>query len=55
LRWVAGGKRNREIGLILNTSSRTIQKQVQSILDKLGVETRCGAAAWWFEHGGWAS
>jgi DNA-binding CsgD family transcriptional regulator len=55
LRWVAGGKRNREIGLILSTSSRTIQKQVQSILDKLGVETRCGAAAWWFEHGGRAS
>jgi DNA-binding CsgD family transcriptional regulator len=52
LSWVAQGKRNREIGLILNTSSRTIQKQVQSILDKLGVETRCAAAAWWFEHSG---
>jgi DNA-binding CsgD family transcriptional regulator len=51
LRWVAQGKRNREIGLILNVSSRTIQKHVQSILDKLSVETRGAAAAWWFEHG----
>jgi DNA-binding CsgD family transcriptional regulator len=50
--WVAQGKRNREIGTILNASSRTIQKHVQSILDKLGVETRGAAAAWWFEHRG---
>jgi DNA-binding CsgD family transcriptional regulator len=52
LRWVAHGKRNREIGVILNTSSRTIQKHVQSILDKLNVETRGAAAAWWFEQTG---
>jgi DNA-binding CsgD family transcriptional regulator len=51
LRWVAEGKRNREIALILDTSSRTIQKHVQRILDKLCVETRGAAAAWWFEGG----
>jgi len=48
--WIAQGKRNREIGMILGASPRTIQKHVQSILDKLCVETRGAAAAWWFER-----
>jgi DNA-binding NarL/FixJ family response regulator len=50
LRWVAQGKRNREIAAIMNISPRTIQKHVQSILAKLCVETRGAAAAVWFEE-----
>ena len=50
LRWVAQGKRNREIAAIMNISPRTIQKHVQSILVKLCVETRGAAAAIWFEE-----
>jgi len=50
LRWVAQGKRNREIGAIMCISPRTIQKHVQSILAKLCVETRGAAAAVWFEE-----
>jgi DNA-binding CsgD family transcriptional regulator len=50
LRWIADGKRDREIGTILNISSRTIQKHVEHILDKLQVETRGAAAAWWYQH-----
>jgi DNA-binding NarL/FixJ family response regulator len=50
LRWLAQGKRNREIAAIMNISPRTIQKHVQSILVKLCVETRGAAAAVWFEE-----
>jgi DNA-binding CsgD family transcriptional regulator len=50
LQWIAQGKRNREIGAIMNISPRTIQKHVQSILVKLCVETRGAAAATWFEQ-----
>ncbi|MEY2539940.1 MAG: hypothetical protein QOG67_3680 [Verrucomicrobiota bacterium] len=51
LEWIAAGKRDREIGTILNVSSRTVQKHVQHILDKLDVETRGAAAAdWWYHH-----
>jgi DNA-binding CsgD family transcriptional regulator len=50
LRWIAKGKRDREIGTILNCSSRTVQKHVQNILEKLQVETRGAAAAWWYDH-----
>ena len=38
--WIAAGKRNGEIGTILECSSRTVQKHVQHILEKLHVETR---------------
>jgi DNA-binding CsgD family transcriptional regulator len=48
LHWVANGKRNGEIDLILGISARTLQKHVQHILDKLNVETRSAAAAVWF-------
>jgi DNA-binding CsgD family transcriptional regulator len=50
LHWIAMGKRDREIGTILNCSSRTIQKHVEHILDKLQVETRGAAAAWWYDQ-----
>jgi DNA mismatch endonuclease (patch repair protein) len=33
--WIAAGKRNAEIGKILGCSSRTVQKHVQHILEKL--------------------
>jgi DNA-binding CsgD family transcriptional regulator len=50
LHWIAMGKRDREIGTILNCSWRTVQKHIEHILDKLQVETRGAAAAWWYDH-----
>lgn len=46
LHWIREGKRNREIALILSIAERTVEKHVENILDKLGVETRVAAAAW---------
>ncbi len=43
LRWMVEGKRNAEIASILNSSPRTVEKQVSSILGKLQVETRAAA------------
>ncbi len=43
--WLVRGKRNDEIALILGLAPKTIEKQVASVLSKLGVETRT-AAAW---------
>ena len=48
--WIAAGKRNAEIGKILGCSSRTVQKHVQHILDKLHLETRIAVCIWWYEH-----
>lgn len=45
LLWLAHGKTNREIGLILGTSPRTINKHLEQIYRKLGVENRTTAAA----------
>jgi DNA-binding CsgD family transcriptional regulator len=45
LGWVAKGKTNEQIGLILGTSPRTVQKHLEHIFTKLGVETRTAAAA----------
>src|SRR5437764_13424354 len=47
--WIAAGKRNREIGKILGCSSRTVQKHVQHILEKLHLETRIAVCIWWYE------
>ncbi len=44
LAWVAVGKTNPEIGIILGISSRTVSKHVEHILERLGVETRTAAA-----------
>lgn len=44
LLWIAKGKTNREIGQILGTSPRTINKHLEQIYKKLGVENRTGAA-----------
>jgi len=48
--WIAAGKRNREIGAILGCSSRTVQKHVEHILEKLHLETRTAVCVWWYEH-----
>ena len=45
LAWVSRGKTNRDISAILGTSPRTVQKHVEHIFQKLGVETRTAAAA----------
>lgn len=45
LMWVAKGKTNRDIGEILSLSPRTVNKHLEHIFDKLGVETRTAAAA----------
>lgn len=44
LHWVIQGKRDAEIAAILSFSPRTAQKHVQTVLSKLGVETRTAAA-----------
>lgn len=43
-RWVAEGKTNPEIAMILHARVRTVEKHVESILRKLGVENRTTAA-----------
>lgn len=42
--WMAQGKSNPEIAIILANTPGTVKKQVASILEKLGVETRVTAA-----------
>lgn len=45
LMWVSRGKTNRDIGQILGCSPRTVNKHMEHIFDKLGVETRSAAVA----------
>ncbi len=45
LMWIARGKTNKEIGIILNTSPRTVNKHLEHIFEKLGVSTRAAAVA----------
>ncbi len=45
LTWVAQGKTNYEIGVILTACTGTICKHVERILSKLCVENRTAAAA----------
>lgn len=45
LYWVAKGKTSRDIGEILGSSPRTVNKHLEHIFEKLGVETRTAAAA----------
>jgi CheY-like chemotaxis protein/DNA-binding CsgD family transcriptional regulator len=44
LYWIAQGKGNPEIAVILGASPRTIEKHVERIFNKLGVESRVAAA-----------
>lgn len=45
LAWMAQGKRNAEIAIILGTRPKTIDKHVEHIFKKLGVENRTSAIA----------
>jgi DNA-binding NarL/FixJ family response regulator len=45
LAWIARGKTNRDIAEILGMSPRTVNKHLEHIFVKLGVETRAAAAA----------
>lgn len=45
LQWIAKGKTNVEVALILGISPRTVQKHLEHIYRQLGVETRLGAVA----------
>jgi DNA-binding CsgD family transcriptional regulator len=42
--WMAQGKTNVEIGVILAIASRTVEKHLEHVLAKLGVENRVAAA-----------
>ena len=44
LHWVSAGKNNHEIGDILGTTPRAVDKHLEHVLTKLGVETRTAAA-----------
>ena len=44
LAWIAQGKSNRDIGDILDLSTRTVTKHIEQIFQKLGVENRTAAA-----------
>lgn len=43
LHWIVEGKNNPEIGLILGISGRTVDKHVERVLSKMGVENRASA------------
>lgn len=45
LMWVSRGKTNRDIGLILDSSPRTVNKHLEHIFEKLGVATRSAAVS----------
>ena len=50
LLWIGRGKTNREIGLILSMSPRTVNKHLEQIFKKLGVENRTTAATMAIRH-----
>jgi DNA-binding CsgD family transcriptional regulator len=52
LDWVVRGKSNSEIALILNMSPRTVEKHLERIFEKLGVESRTAAASRFWEKAG---
>lgn len=43
--WISRGKSNREISEILGISHRTVNKHLEQVFEKLGVENRAAAAA----------
>lgn len=45
LLWISRGKQNREMSEILNISPRTVNKHLEQVFRKLGVENRSSAAA----------
>jgi len=45
LMWISRGKTNKEVGVILGSSPRTINKHLEHIFEKLGVVTRAAAVS----------
>jgi DNA-binding CsgD family transcriptional regulator len=45
LRWLAAGKSNSEIAVILAVALSTVKRHVENVLTKLGVTNRTAAAA----------
>lgn len=45
LMWITRGKTNRDIGLILGSSPRTVNKHLEHVFEKLGVSTRAAAVS----------
>jgi DNA-binding NarL/FixJ family response regulator len=45
LMWIARGKTNKDIGEILGSSPRTVNKHLEHIFEKLGVSTRSAAVS----------
>ena len=43
LQWLGKGKTDKDIGVILSISPRTVHKHLQRIYEKLGVENRTAA------------
>jgi len=50
LLWVAQGKTNSDVGIILSMSEKTVKIHLGHIFEKLGVETRTSAALAAMEH-----
>jgi DNA-binding CsgD family transcriptional regulator len=44
LDWLATGKTNRDIADIIGVKPRTVEKHLERVYEKLGVETRTAAA-----------
>ncbi len=42
--WISNGKANKDIGDILGLSPRTVNKHLELVYQKLGVESRSAAA-----------
>lgn len=51
MRWMAEGKRDAEIAVILSISPRTVNHHVRAVLGKLNVETRTAAVRLVMEKG----
>jgi DNA-binding CsgD family transcriptional regulator len=45
LLWIARGKSNKDISSVLGISPRTVNKHLEQVFQKLGVENRASAAA----------
>ena len=50
LQWVVRGMTNKEIGSQMSLSPHTIKAHIRTILEKLHVRSRAGAAAWATRH-----
>ncbi|MDY6978192.1 MAG: DNA-binding response regulator [Pseudomonadota bacterium] len=50
LLWIAQGKSNAEVALILDLSPRTVNKHLESVYRKLGVDNRTSAATLCFKY-----